>query len=308
MSSTLRRIVAVAAIGGAGLLLAGAQPALAHGNTTTNTTTHGNSNHTGPGDNNRGDVWVDTVGQPAGPGHEMDPHLPCANVNLWGADMGDSTDPYTIDSWPPSGTQTVAYNSTWHYNVAQGGTQLMDVIDVQTLVANARAAGAAPVNKQGYHFKLQLTQDPQKHKTFWVACLPPEKPSTPTPTPTPTPTATPTGTPSATATPTPSAPGCTPSEANEECGPTPVPGCSPSEENNECGMQTPTPSPSGGVQGICVDAQGHSCTDPHGGVQGISTSSPVTGAAIALGTALLLIAIGGLLVLIARRRGSGGQV
>ena len=26
------------------------------------------------------------------------------------------------------------------------------------------------MNGQGYHFKLQLSQEPQKHKTFWVNC------------------------------------------------------------------------------------------------------------------------------------------
>jgi hypothetical protein len=37
-------------------------------------------------------------------------------------------------------------------------------------MANAKANGDAPVNKQGFHFKLQFSQDPQKHKTFWVNC------------------------------------------------------------------------------------------------------------------------------------------
>jgi hypothetical protein len=142
----------------------------------------GQSNHTSSGDSNRGDVWTDNVGQPSGPGHEQDPHLACVDINLWGDKMGDATDSYTIDSWPPSGNKSLAYSSTWHYNQAQAGAQVIDVVNVRTLVANAQAAGAAPVNKNGYHFKLQLTQDPQKHKTFWVSC------PAPTPTPTPTPT------------------------------------------------------------------------------------------------------------------------
>jgi hypothetical protein len=47
---------------------------------------------------------------------------------------------------------------------------VIDVINVATLIANATAHGDTPVNKQGYHFKLEFSQDPQKHKTFWVNC------------------------------------------------------------------------------------------------------------------------------------------
>jgi hypothetical protein len=132
------------------------------------------------GDSNKGDVWVDNVGQPAGPGHEMDPHLSCANINLWGNGLADAGGSYTIDGWPPSGTQQQAYSSTWQYNGATGGDQVTDVINVQTLVANAVKNGDAPVNKQGFHFKLQFVQDPQKHKTFWVDCpMPPPPPPPP---------------------------------------------------------------------------------------------------------------------------------
>jgi hypothetical protein len=135
------------------------------------------------GDANKGDVWVDNVGQPAGPGHEMDPHLACSDINLWGNGLADSSGSYTIDGWSPSGKKGQAYSSTWSY--PGSGTHVIDVINVMTLVANAKANGDAPVNKQGYHFKLQFSQDPQKHKTFWVApCPPPTSPTTPTTTPT----------------------------------------------------------------------------------------------------------------------------
>ena len=40
---------------------------------------------------------------------------------------------------------------------------------MRTLIANAAARGDTAAH-QGYHFKLQLSQDPQKHKTFWVRC------------------------------------------------------------------------------------------------------------------------------------------
>jgi hypothetical protein len=147
------------------------------------------------GDSNRGDVWLDNVGQPAGPGHEMDPHLTCQDINLWGADMGDSVGTYTIDGWPPSGHMQQDYpasgKATWHYS---GGKQpqVISVISVRTLIADAVANGDTPAH-QGYHFKLQLSQDPQKHKTFWVKC--PAPPSggggtTTPPTTTPPPTTT----------------------------------------------------------------------------------------------------------------------
>jgi hypothetical protein len=122
------------------------------------------------GNKNAGDVWVDNVGQPAGPGHEMDPHLACANINLWGNGLADPSGTFTIDGWPPSGSQEQTYAASWTYNIATGGDQVVQVIDVGVLLHNAIAAGDAPINRQGFHFKLQFSQDPQKHKTFWVNC------------------------------------------------------------------------------------------------------------------------------------------
>jgi hypothetical protein len=145
------------------------------------------------GDNNKGDVWVDNVGQPAGPGHEQDPHLACANINLWGDKLADGSGKYTIDGWAPSGSKEQVYAHAWTYNRSTGGTQVLNVINVIKLVKAAQAAGDTPVNQQGLHFKLQFVQDPRKHKTFWVNCAA----STPTPTPTPKPTPTPTHYPSA---------------------------------------------------------------------------------------------------------------
>ncbi|MGC8473024.1 MAG: hypothetical protein ACP5PW_01255, partial [Candidatus Dormibacteria bacterium] len=150
---------------------------------------------------------MDNVGQPPGPGHEMDPHLACQDINLWGITMADATGQFTIDGWPPSGSGSGDLNhsgykedqawpgtkanpsmATWEYNQSQGGDQVMAVIKVKTLIADAIANGDSPVNGQGFHFKLQFLQDPQKHKTFWVNC----PGATPTPTPssssTPTPT------------------------------------------------------------------------------------------------------------------------
>jgi hypothetical protein len=124
----------------------------------------------GSGNPNSGDVWVDNVGQPAGPGHEMDPHLACQNINLWGNGLADSSGSFAIDGWPPSGSQEMDYSGTWKYSGS--GNQVIAVINVSQLIANAMANGDAP-GSQGYHFKLQFSQDPQKHKTFWVNCPPP---------------------------------------------------------------------------------------------------------------------------------------
>jgi hypothetical protein len=128
------------------------------------------------GDNNKGDFWVDTVGESPGPGHEMDPHLPCANINLWGDKMADAGGGYKINGWSPSGDKELAYSSQWAYGGGKGGDQVMDVIDVSTLIANAVVNGDAPVNEQGFHFKVALSQDPHKFKTFWVRCSIPAPP------------------------------------------------------------------------------------------------------------------------------------
>ena len=122
------------------------------------------------GDSNAGDVWVDNVGTPAGPGHEQDPHLACQNLNLWGSGMADSSGTFTIDGWPPSGSQEQDYSGAWSYDSSQGGDQVLAVIDVSQLISTAQANGDAPISSQGYHFKLQFSQDPQKQKTFWVDC------------------------------------------------------------------------------------------------------------------------------------------
>lgn len=136
----------------------------------TGSSSQGDSGHTGAGDRNAGDVWTDNVGQPAGPGHEQDPHLTCSNINLWGAGLADGSGTYIIDGQPPSGSREQDYASTWTYSASTGGSQVISVIDVQKLVATAIAHGDVAKNANGLHFKLNLVQDPQKHKTFWVSC------------------------------------------------------------------------------------------------------------------------------------------
>ncbi|MFN2582342.1 MAG: hypothetical protein ABR498_06335 [Candidatus Dormibacteria bacterium] len=122
-------------------------------------------------DENAGDVWLDSVGAPAGPGHEMDPHLPCADVNLWGAGLADPSGSFTIDGWAPSGSGQADSAGNWSYDAQQGGSQVIAVIGVNQLLASAAANGETAAH-QGFHFKLQLAQDPQKHKVFWIDCTP----------------------------------------------------------------------------------------------------------------------------------------
>ena len=109
----------------------------------------------------------------------QDPHLSCTDINLWGAGLADSSGTFTIDGWPPSGSQEVDYTSNWSYNTAKGGDQVVAVISIYGLISTARMNGDAPKNQNGYHFKLDFSQDPQKHKTFWVNC-PPGSPAPPT--------------------------------------------------------------------------------------------------------------------------------
>jgi hypothetical protein len=103
--------------------------------------------------------------------------LACADINLWGNGLADGSGSYTIDGWPPSGTGEQDYAANWTYDTTTGGDQITSVISVSQLVAAAVAAGDVPQAQQGFHFKLQLSQDPQKHKTFWVDC--PAPPPTP---------------------------------------------------------------------------------------------------------------------------------
>jgi hypothetical protein len=232
---------------------------------------------TGSGNPNHEDVWVDNVGQPPGPGHEMDPHLACEDINLWGTTMADATGQFTIDGWAPSGsgsgdlghpgykedqawpgTKANPSMATWNYNQTQGGDQVMAVITVKTLIADAIANGDSPVNGQGFHFKLQFLQDPQKHKTFWVNCPGPTPTPTPssssTPTPTPSSSSTPTPTPSSSSTPTPtpsssSTPTPTPSSSST---PTPTPSSSSTPTPTPSSSSTPTPTPSGNQPTLTV--------------------------------------------------------
>jgi hypothetical protein len=48
--------------------------------------------------------------------------------------------------------------------------QIISVISVRDLINHAIGNGDMPQKNQGFHFKLRLSQDPQKHQVFWVNC------------------------------------------------------------------------------------------------------------------------------------------
>jgi len=131
---------------------------------------------------NEGDVWLENVGQSSGPGHEQDPHLACQDINLWGDKLANSSGTYIIDGWSPSGsgagdqawpgTAASPGNASWSYNTGTGGNQVISVISVSQLIANAVANGDSAA-AQAFHFKLDLLnagEDLTLHKTFWVDC------------------------------------------------------------------------------------------------------------------------------------------
>ncbi|HUY57215.1 MAG TPA: hypothetical protein VMV12_05240 [Candidatus Micrarchaeaceae archaeon] len=299
------------------------------------------------GNNNAGDVWVDNVTNPAGPGHEMDPHLACADINLWGNGLADGTGYYTIDGWPPSGsgsgdisnltgnfatdnaassgyhqdqawpgTQSSPSEASWTYNKVAEGDQVISTINVTTLIADAIANGDAPVNGEGYHFKLQFSQDPQKHKTFWVDCVP----ASPSPSPSSSPSASPSGgTGSGGSSPSPSpssSPTCSSGDNNGDtddhgCGsPSPSPSSSPSGSPSSspsaspstspsasptggtgAGGSSPSPSPTGGTGAASTSPSPSSSTSPNGSVLAASTT-PTTGAGPGILGGSMLVLLG----------------
>src|SRR5205807_4210772 len=49
------------------------------------------------------------------------------------------------------------------------GTEQIALIPIKRLLQGAQANGDTAAH-QGFHFKLEFSPDPQKHKTFWVNC------------------------------------------------------------------------------------------------------------------------------------------
>ena len=143
---------------------------------------------------NAGDIFVSATNT-LPTGHETDPHLSCpSQIYLWGNGLTLGSGTFSIDGYHPSGSATGnpfggAYHpdqawpndnanasippkggATWSYT---GGGRPIATISTAVLIANAQLNGDLYQPQQGYHFKIQFTQLPQKHKTFWVDCKTP---------------------------------------------------------------------------------------------------------------------------------------
>jgi hypothetical protein len=222
----------------------------------------------------------------------MDPHLPCSDIILWGDKLADPSGTFTIDGWPPSGSQEQDYppagTQPWVYDAGAGGSQDLLrssantvlvttginsgkwAIPVDKLINTAIAHGDTAQPQQGFHFKLQFSQDPQKHKTFWVDCHP--QPRVVTSTNSSVSTATTVTTSEKTGT-------------SEETGT--------SETGTASGETTSgvtTSNGTGGVGGISTSAS--STKGPSGSVAGI-TSTPNTGTSVPFIAGLILVLVGG---------------
>lgn len=110
-----------------------------------------------PTDSNHGDDWVDVPGRLEEPGHEMDSHLPCGLLDIYGSFDADAGGTFTISSWPPTGDRSLALSGVWNYSGPSRTTQVVASFSL----------------KSPGHYRLTLDQDPVKHKTFWVECPPP---------------------------------------------------------------------------------------------------------------------------------------
>ena len=119
---------------------------------------------------NTGDIFIQNTGAGAPSGQDNDPKLSCADIDLWGSGLVLSTSTFTIAGSPPSGSQETVYSAGWHYSGAVADPQIVAVVPVATLIADAAAAGDTPQASNGYHFKIDFAQDSGKSKTFWIDC------------------------------------------------------------------------------------------------------------------------------------------
>jgi len=118
---------------------------------------------------NSGDIFIQSAGAGAPSGHATDPHLSCADIDLWGAGLADPSSTFTIAGAPPSGSDETVYSASWSYSSAVADPQIIAVVPVATLIADAAAAGDTPASN-GYHFKIDFAQNSGKSKTFWIDC------------------------------------------------------------------------------------------------------------------------------------------
>jgi hypothetical protein len=118
-----------------------------------------------PGSDNAGDVWVGNAGAPPVPGHQMDPHLTCTTIDVWGAQLAAPGGTFTVSGVNPDGSTTVLYTGTWVNDDGTGAP--IATVDPNLLVADL-PPGTAAQPQEGYHFQVVVDQAEQKSKTFWV--------------------------------------------------------------------------------------------------------------------------------------------
>ena len=118
---------------------------------------------------NTGDIFIQNAGAGAPSGHDNDPKLSCADIDLWGSGLVLSTSTFGIAGLAPTGSGETVYSASWTYSSAVADPQIIAVVPVATLIADAAAAGDTPASN-GYHFKIDFAQNSGKSKTFWIDC------------------------------------------------------------------------------------------------------------------------------------------
>ncbi|HET7481670.1 MAG TPA: hypothetical protein VFK89_02290, partial [Actinomycetota bacterium] len=198
------------------------------------------------------------------------PHVDCTLIlNFIGFD-GDQLVDYRLSGWAPTGGGTFE----------SGSVTLVDGHGTVSIDLSDDFAGVPPHPKQGFHVRLDVTtHEPgdQKHKVFWVHCMPAPLPSvTPTVDETETPAATPTDTPSETPT----------------VGSTEIPTPSPTDSPSVLGEVIHRPSSNGSVLGETIQRAENNLA-----------TLPFTGSAVVPFVILaLLVIVAGTAILAFRRR------
>ena len=107
----------------------------------------------------KGDIWTQPAGTPEETGgHSQEVHLPCGSVDIWADQLDSQSGTWILYHLPPpSPTQTYVSQGTYSYT-GEGSE----------VIATIPASDFAKSN--GPHFKIEVDNDNQKSKTFWVDC------------------------------------------------------------------------------------------------------------------------------------------
>ena len=98
---------------------------------------------------NTGDIFIQNAGAGAPSGHDNDPKLSCADIDLWGSGLVLSTSTFGIAGLAPTGSGETVYSASWTYSSAVADPQIIAVVPVATLIADAAAAGPTEVRSAG---------------------------------------------------------------------------------------------------------------------------------------------------------------